>query len=125
MSETQVGTDVGLLARTGYAVRSSLGRTDARAVFVGTTLGYLIAYLYAIGHLASGTGGFDLTVVPNAAARFLQPSLNAFSFEPVMVITAGPVTYLFSLNTVLGLGEATRVGVNIAVTYLDWRQPAA
>lgn len=125
MSEAHADGHDALLAKTGYAIRSALGRTDARAVFAVTTLGYLLAYLYAIGHLAPGTRGFDVTVVPNAVSRFFQPSLNAFSFEPVVVVTAGPVTYLFSLNTLLGLVLAVLVGVNVAVTYLAWRQPAA
>jgi hypothetical protein len=35
------------------------------------------------------------------------------------------VTYLFSLNTVVGFGLAALVGLNLALTYLVWRQPAA
>lgn len=114
-----------LLTRTGYALRSSLTRNDTRAVFGVTSSGYLLAYLYGIGHLASGAGGVGITVVPDAAVRFFQPALGTFSFEPVAVVTAGPVTYLFSLNTVLGLGLAVLVGLNLALSYLAWRQPAA
>ena len=124
MSEAHAG-GTALLDRTAFAVRTSMGRTDARAVFVVTTLGYLIAYLWAIGHLAPGTGGYGLTVVPEAASRFFQPSFGAFSFEPVAIVDLGPLTYLFSLNTGLGLVLAGLVGVNLAVTYLAWRQPKA
>ncbi|WP_206662565.1 hypothetical protein [Halorubrum sp. BOL3-1] len=35
------------------------------------------------------------------------------------------MTYLFSLNTVLGVGIAGLVGLNLGLTYLAWRQPAA
>lgn len=122
MSETRTGGS--LLARTDFAVRTALGRPGARAVFLATTAGYLLVYLYTIGHLAPGTGGVGVTVVPKAAGRFLQPTLNAFSFEPVAVVMLGPLTYLFSLNTVLGLVLAALVGVNVAVTYLVWRQPS-
>lgn len=125
MSEARGDERAALLARTGFAVRAAMDRPGARAVFAVTGLGYLLAYLYAIGHLAPGPGGFDITVVPNAAGRFFQPSLNAFSFEPVFSVTAGPLTYLFSLNTLIGLALGALVGVNVAVTYLAWRQPAA
>lgn len=125
MAETIPGGESALLARTGYAIRASLGRHDARAVFAGTTVGYLLAYLYALGHLAPGGGGVGVTVTPDAANRFLQPSFGAFSFEPVAAIALGPVTYLFSLNTILGLGLSALVGLNLALTYLVWRQPTA
>ena len=111
--------------RTGVAVRLALGRPDGRLVFAATTVAYLAAYLYAIGHLAPGEGGLGVLVVPDAAGRFLRPSLGPFAFEPVAVVRAGPVTYLLSLNTLLGLGLAALVGLNLAVTALAWRQPAA
>jgi hypothetical protein len=40
-------------------------------------------------------------------------------------VSVGPVTYLFSLNTFFGLGIASLVGLNLGLTYLAWRQPAA
>lgn len=125
MAEAQAGAGDALLARTGFAVRSAMDRTDARVVFGGTTVAYLLVYLWGIGHLATGTGGFGVTVVPNAAGRFFKPALNAFSFEPVAIVTFGPLTYLFSLNTVIGLLLAALVGLNLAVTYIVWRQPKA
>lgn len=125
MSDVQMATGEALLSRTRFAVRSALDRTDARAVFAGTTIGYLLVYLWGIGHLAPGTGGFEVTVVPNAASRFFTPALGAFSFEPVAVVLLGPFTYLFSLNTFIGLAVSVLVGVNLAVTYIVWRQPTA
>jgi hypothetical protein len=125
MAEVQGTAGEALLSRTGFAVRRALDRTDARAVFAGTTVAYLLVYLWGIGHLAPGSGGYGLTVVPNAVDRFFQPALGTFSFEPVAVVTAGPLTYLFSLNTVIGLGLAALVGLNFAVTYIAWRQPKA
>lgn len=125
MSEATARPGHALVARTGYAVRASLDRTDARAVFVVTSVGYLLAYLYGIGHLAPGSGGFEFMVVPDAASRFFQPALGTFSFEPIAIISAGPITYLFSLNTVIGLVLAVLVGLNLAVSYLVWRQPKA
>lgn len=123
----EAGTTPGqaLLARTGYAVRASLNRSDARAIIAITTVGYLLGYLWGIGHLAPGAGGFGVTVVPDAASRFFQPSLSAYSFEPIAIVSAGQLTYLFALNTVLGFGLAALVGLNLGVSYLAWRQPKA
>jgi len=92
---------------------------------VGTAVGYLLIYLYALGHLAPGIGGFDVTVVSGTLRKFFQPELGPFSFTPVARVSVGPVTYLLSLNTVLGLGIASLVGLNLGLTYLAWRQPAA
>ncbi|QAU11901.1 hypothetical protein EKH57_03560 [Halorubrum sp. BOL3-1] len=113
------------VSRTIAATGAVFRRTDATLVVVGTAVGYLIAYLYALGHLAPGIGGFDLFVVSGAFEKFFRPELGPFSFTPVARVSAGPVTYLFSLNTVLGVGIAGLVGLNLGLTYLAWRQPAA
>jgi hypothetical protein len=114
------------VSRTWFAIGAALGRRDGLAVFVAVTLGYLLAYLSAIDHLAfDGDGEFGLLVVSDPVARFFQQSLGPLSFEPVALVEFGVGTYLFSLNTLLGLGIAALVGVNLAVTYLAWRQPKA
>jgi hypothetical protein len=112
-------------ARTLAATRAVLRRRDASAVVAATGVVYLLLYLYALGHLAPGIGGVGVTVVPGAVAKFFQPALGPLSFTPVARVSVGPVTYLFSLNTVLGLGIAALVGLNLGMTYLAWRQPAA
>lgn len=94
-------------------------------MFVTVTVIYLLLYLWAIGHLSQGLGGVDLLVVSDPLSKLLQPELGPFSFTPVARVALGPVTYLFSLNTVLGLGLAGLVGLNAALTYLVWRQPSA
>ena len=103
----------------------TLRRRDATAVFGSVTLGYLLVYLRAIGHLAPGFGGYAVTVVSDPLGSFLSPALGPFTFTTVARIQAGPVTYLFSLNSVLGLALSVLVGLNLAVTYLAWRQPKA
>ena len=113
------------VSRTLAAATEVFRRPDATLVVVGTAVGYLLIYLYALGHLAPGIGGFDVTVVSGALEKFFQPELGPFSFTPVARVSVGPVTYLFSLNTVLGLGIACLVGLNLGLTYLAWRQPAA
>jgi hypothetical protein len=113
------------VCRTVGATTELFRRRDSTLVVLVTAVGYLAIYLYALGHLAPGLGGFGLTVVPGALGKFVQPELGPFSFTPVARVSAGPVTYLFSLNTVLGLGIAILVGLNLGLTYLAWRQPAA
>jgi hypothetical protein len=113
------------VSRTIAAVAAVVYRPDATLVVVGTAVAYLLIYLYALGHLAPGIGGVDVTVVSGALEKFVQPELGPFSFTPVARVSVGPVTYLFSLNTVVGLGIASLVGLNLGLTYLAWRQPAA
>lgn len=113
------------VSRTVAAAAELFRRPDATVVVAVTTVGYLLAYLYALGHLAPGIGGFGVTVVSGALGKFFRPELGPFSFTPVARVSVGPVTYLFSLNTVLGLGIAWLVGLNLGLTYLAWRQPVA
>lgn len=103
----------------------TLHRRDGKAVFGAVTTLYLAIYLWAIGHLAPGLGGFDVLVVADPLAKFFEPGLGPFTFRPVARIALGPITYLFSLNTVIGLGLAALVGFNLALSYLAWRQPKA
>jgi hypothetical protein len=111
--------------RTLDASALALRRRDSRLVFGAVTVGYLAAYLWAVGHLAGGLGGVGVTVVSDPVATFLRPELGPFTFTPVARVAIGPVTYLFSFNTVIGLLLAALVGLNLALSYLAWRQPAA
>lgn len=113
------------LSRTKVASATTLRRRDATLVFGGVTLAYLVVYLWAIGHLSPGLGGYDVSVVSDPLSKFVEPALGPLSFRPVASVSLGPVTYLFSLNTVIGLGLAALVGLNLALTYLAWTQPSA
>jgi hypothetical protein len=124
-SETVTGRSRAALARTRAATAMTVRRRDARVVFGSVTLAYLLVYLWAIGHLAPGLGGFSVTVVADPLAALGRPSLGPFTYTPVARVQAGPVTYLFSLNSVIGLGLSVLVGVNLALTYLAWTQPEA
>ena len=125
-TQTTVGGPVRrTVSRTLFAVGAALRRRDGLAVFGTVALGYLLAYLYAIDHLAFGGGEFGVLVVSDPLARLFQQSLGPLSFEPVARIGFGAGTYLFSLNTLFGLGIAALVGANLAVTYLAWNQPSA
>ncbi|MFO7926299.1 MAG: hypothetical protein ACQET5_03645 [Halobacteriota archaeon] len=114
-----------VVSRTRNATALTLRRREPRIVLVSVTVGYLLTYLWAIGHLATGLGGYEVTVVADPLAKLLRPALGPFSFTPVARVSLGPVTYLFSLNTLLGLGLAILVGLNLALTYLAWTQPKA
>ncbi|MFC7044582.1 hypothetical protein ACFQH6_03395 [Halobacteriaceae archaeon GCM10025711] len=111
------------LARTRWAVGTTLRRPDARLVFAGVTLAYLALYLFAVGHLGRGDGSVGLFVVGDPLTRALRP-VGTLAFEPVARVDAGPVTLLFSpFDTLVGLALAVLVGLNLAVTYLAWTQP--
>ena len=124
-NESSTGRSRTALGRTRRATEMVLGRRDAKAVFGAVTVGYLLVYLWALGHLAPGLGGYSVSVVTDPLAAFFRPALGPFSFTPVASVRLGPVTYLFSLNSVLGLGLAVLVGLTLALTYLAWTQPAA
>jgi hypothetical protein len=111
------------VSRTRWATGLALRRRDTQLVFAGLTAAYLAVYLWVIGHLAPGLGGYGVTVVADPLAALVRPELGAFVFTPVARVMLGPVTYLFSLNTVLGLGIAVLVGLNLALTYLVWTRP--
>ena len=112
------------ISRTRAAVGMTLHRRDGQAVFAVVTAVYLFVYLWGIGHLAAGLGGFSVTVVDDPVATLLQ-SEGAFSFRPIARVALGPITYLASLNTVIGGAVAALVGLNLSLSYLAWRQPAA
>lgn len=125
MSERHTTRFRAAVSRTRDATAITLGRRDTLAVFGGVTVAYLAVYLWAIGHLAPGLGGYGVSVVADPLSKFLRPELGPFSFTPVAQIQFGPVTYLFSLNTVVGVALAALVGLNLALTYLVWTQPKA
>ncbi|WP_245545303.1 hypothetical protein [Halomicrobium katesii] len=89
------------------------------------TVVYLLVYLWALGHLAPGLGGYSVSVVDAPLANLLRSALGPFSFTPIATVQIGPATYLFSLNSILGLGLAALVGLNLGLTYLAWIQPKA
>ncbi|WP_255198913.1 hypothetical protein [Halorarius litoreus] len=113
------------VARTRAATSLTLRRREPRAVFIGVTSGYLLVYLWVIGHLAPGLGGYGVTVVADPLAKLLRPELGPFMFTSVARVQLGPLTYLASFNTVVGLGISVLVGLNLALTYLAWTQPKA
>jgi hypothetical protein len=114
------------LSKTAVAVRGAVVRRDARAVLAGVALAYLGLYLYILGHLRfTGDGGVDYFAVADPLSRMFR-STGTLSFEPVAALVVGPVELLVApVNVAIGGGLALLVGVNLAVSYLAWRHPAA
>ena len=122
---------VGLVRRTAFAVRAALGRRDGRATAAAVAAAYLVAYHLGLGHLGVRAGAvasaprFDLVVVEGPVALATR-RVAPFQYEPVALLSAGPVEYLFApVNAVVGLALAALVGVTLAVSVVAWRGPAA
>ncbi len=113
------------LARTWIAVRAAATHRSARRVLGLVSVSYLGLYLFAVGHLRTGPGGFDLFVVADPFSRSLQ-QVGPLSYEAVAAVTVGPATLLVApVNLIVGGALSLLVGVNLAVSYLAYRHPAA
>ena len=120
-----VGRARSLVGRTALAVRLAVRVRDARWVLVATGLAYLLVYLAAIGHVRPGTGEVDLLIVRDPLSRMFQ-SLGFLAFEPIARVDVGVLRLLVApVNVAIGLVLGALVGVNLAVSYLAWRHPAA
>jgi hypothetical protein len=123
-----LGRTRSLVASAVYASHVALSRRDGRAIVLGVGVAYLIGYLLAVGQLFVGLEGahrLGVTVVSDPLARALEPT-GPFAWEPVALVAAGPLELLVSpLNLLVGTGLAGLVGVNLAVSYLAYRHPAA
>jgi hypothetical protein len=120
-------TRPGVLARTRSALGVAVRRRDGRLVFLLATAGYLVAYLATVGDLTVATGSQGpLSVrVADDLSRAVA-SLGFFRYGAVAVVSAGPLTYLFSpLNAATAIALAALVGANLALTYLGLVQPRA
>lgn len=113
------------LSRTRSATVLTLRRRDSLLVVVGVTAIYLLGYLWAIGDLAPGFGGYGLVLAADPLGSLLRTTTGFLSFAPVALVRVGPLTYQASLNTLVGLGLALLVGLNLGLTYLTRKQPAA
>ena len=127
---------VGLVRRTGFATRASLGRRDGRATFAVVWVAYFLAYAVGLDHLGlrgaatTGTEGgrssaVDLVVASDPLALATR-RVAPFQYEPIALVTVGPIEYLIApVNVAIGLGLAALVGVTLAVSVVAWRGPAA
>lgn len=115
----------GILERTRFAIATALTRRDSFAVFLSVTISYTLAYLYGVQHLLLSGSGFDFRTAPDPWTRLFRQANSAVSFEPIALLETEVFTYLVSLNSPIGIAIGALVGLNLAITYLAWRQPEA
>ncbi|MFC5136029.1 MULTISPECIES: hypothetical protein [Haloferacaceae] len=127
----------GLVRRTAFAARVSVSRRDGQATLSVVSATYFVLYVVGLGHLGRVGGGagrsgagdaepaVDLFVVSDPFATAIR-RVAPFQYEPVALLTLGPVEYLFApVNAAIGLGLAALVGVTLAVSVVAWRGPSA
>lgn len=114
-----------LIEQTRTAVALTLGRRGGLVVTVGTAIAYLILYLVATRALVTGRGELDLTIAANPWALLFRQN-GVLSFEPIALVDLVVVRLLLSPpELLLASGIAALVGLNLGLSYLAWRQPAA
>ena len=125
----------GLVRRTAFTVRVALSRRDGRVTLGIAGAVYFLLYAVGLGHLGlqggAATRGDGAEPVVDAflvsdplatATRRVAP----FQYEPVALVTVGPIEYLFApVNVALGGALAALVGVTLAVSVVAWRGPSA
>lgn len=116
---------VALLRNTGVAVRGALGRRDGRAIAGSVALGYFVLLEWVSTNLGVGDGSVGVLVVDDPLATATK-QMVPFQFEPIALLSLGPVEYLFSpLTAAIAAAVAVLVGINIAVSWVVWRGPQA
>ena len=114
-----------LLHQTAVAIRGALSRRDGQVTAAVVGAAYFVFYLVGLRHLGLGSWGFELSVVSDPLARATQLQ-SPFQWEPIALVVAGPVELLVSpLNIALGGALAALVGINLAVSLVAYRGPAA
>ncbi|MGM0388996.1 MAG: hypothetical protein ACQEP0_10885 [Natrinema limicola] len=110
------------IAATALVVR----RRDSLVIAIFVGIGYLAAFLWAIGDLAMRPGAApNLIVVDDPLVRMFQ-RIGPASFEAVALLDTGVIRFLVSpIDIAIGLAIAGLVGLNLGLTYLAVIQPAA
>lgn len=121
---TRVAT---VVSRTITALSAAVRRWDARLVLLSASVAYFLLYLYTVGDLSvvvGETGALTVRTADDYSRAFA--SLGFSRFAAIAVLSAGPVTYLFSpLNVLVAVVLSVLVGANLALTYLGVVQPRA
>lgn len=111
-----MGTFVGKL-------RTILAIPFYRNLAVGMGGAYLVLFLVALQDISRGGRGFSFLTVE--WTRMFERT-GAVTFEPIAQLTVPGVTVLLSpLNLFMGLFLSFLVGLNLMVTWIAFRQPAA
>lgn len=94
-----------------------------RRIAIAITVIYLVAFLFALQDISRGGDGFSLLT---ADWTRMFDRRGAFTFEPIARLTMPGLTILLSpLNLLLGAVLALLAGLNLSVTWVALRQPAA
>ncbi|MFC4542432.1 hypothetical protein ACFO5R_10895 [Halosolutus amylolyticus] len=114
------------LDETAAATALVVRRYDSLAIASVVAIGYLVAFLWAVGDLAFRPDvAATLVVVDDPLGRMVARTGPA-TFEAVALLDTGVVRLLVSpLNLAIGLLIAGLVGINLGLTYLAVVQPAA
>ena len=115
------------LQTTAAVSRGALGRRDALTVVLTVTVLYLTGFLYLLTDLTIRPGvGFSVFVVDSPLVRMFESGTGPFMHRPIALLELWVVVWEFSpLNTLLGLGIALLVGLNLGLSYLAITQPRA
>lgn len=110
---------IGLLRK----LRTILSVPYYRRLSVGIGAVYLILFLVALQDISLGGRGFQL--LSTEWTRMFDRS-GAITFEAVAQVTVPGLTILLSpLNILIGVVLAVLAGLNLAVTWMAFRQPQA
>lgn len=113
--------------KAAIALRSILATTAGRMIAGMTTVGYLLVYLYAIGHLdrALHPGSLGISVVEDPISMLVR-STGPFQYEPIAWVELYAIDLLVSpLNVGLGLFVGLLVAANTVLSYAAFRAPNA
>ncbi|SDW90829.1 hypothetical protein SAMN05443574_10971 [Haloarcula vallismortis] len=114
-----------LVRNTVVAVSGALSRRDGQASLGVSGLAYYLLYLAGLGHLGFGPAGYEVSVVSNPLIHAFR-QVGPFQWEPIALVVVGQVELLVApLNMLLGAVLASLVGLNLAVSVVAWRGPAA
>lgn len=98
-----------------------VGRYRRLALWIGLT--YLILFLIALQDISLGGRGFSFQTAE--WSRMFERTATV-TFEPVARLTVPGLTVLLSpLNLGIGALLSGLVGLNLLVTWIAWKQPAA
>lgn len=94
-----------------------------RRLSLGIAAAYLLLFLVALQDISRG--GRGVRFLTAGWGRMFERT-GAFTFEPIAQLTLPGLTILFSpLNVLFGTLIAALAGINLTLTYMAFRQPAA
>jgi len=109
------------LSRTRRVTGALLRRSGYRRIVIGVAIVYLLAFLISLRDLTLSGGAFSLTVV-ELSAMFRRTGF--LLFDAIAVLRTPWLTWVISpINTAIGVALSFLVGLNLALSWIAWRQP--